>query len=84
MSNIQVHSCGRCVFCREGSLQMLTILEDIAAGQGKPKDLELMAELGKKMKEACLCAFGRAAPDPVLSSIEHFRGEYHEKINKPF
>jgi len=82
MSYVQGQSCGRCIFCREGSLQMLAILEDIAAGQGKQKDLELMAELGKNMKEACLCAFGRAAPDPVLSSIEHFRDEYAEKIKK--
>ncbi len=82
MSYIQAQSCGRCLFCREGSLQMLAILEDIAANQGKPQDLELLGELGKNMKEACLCAFGRAAPNPVLSSIEHFHGEYAEKIEK--
>jgi NADH-quinone oxidoreductase subunit F len=82
MSYIQEQSCGRCIFCREGSLQMLAILEDIAADKGKPEDLELLTELGGNMRQACLCAFGRAAPDPVLSSIEHFQDEYAEKIKK--
>jgi len=82
MSYIQAQSCGRCSFCREGSLQMLTILEDLTENKGKPQDLELLTDLGKNMKEACLCAFGRAAPNPVLSSIEHFRGEYVERIKE--
>jgi len=80
MSHIQTQSCGRCLFCREGSLQMRTLLEDISAGRGKPDDLELLADLGKDMKDSCLCAFGRSAPDPVLSSLELFRNEYDECV----
>jgi NADH-quinone oxidoreductase subunit F len=85
VSYIQAQSCGRCSFCREGSLQMLTVLEDIAEHKGRPQDLELLTDLGTAMKTACLCAFGRAAPDPVLSSIKLFRSEYDEFIKRsPF
>ena len=80
MSYVQARSCGKCLFCREGSLQMLTILEDIADDRASFGDLELLTDLGKNMKEACLCAFGRAVPDPVLSSIRLFRSEYEERI----
>jgi NADH:ubiquinone oxidoreductase subunit F (NADH-binding) len=80
MSHIQTQSCGRCLFCRECSLQIWTILEDIAAGRGNPDDLELLADLGKDMKDSCLCDFGRSAPDPLLSSLELFRSEYNECV----
>jgi NADH:ubiquinone oxidoreductase subunit F (NADH-binding) len=76
MAYLQAQSCGKCVFCREGCLQMLTILEDISENKSKPKDLDLLVELGEEMKAVCLCAFGRAAPNPVLSGIRLFRAEY--------
>jgi NADH:ubiquinone oxidoreductase subunit F (NADH-binding) len=80
MAFIQSQSCGKCVFCREGCLQMLTILEDMSENKGKPKDLDLLLELGEEMRTVCLCAFGRSAPDPVLSSIQLFRSEYEKKV----
>jgi NADH-quinone oxidoreductase subunit F len=80
MSYLQSQSCGKCLFCREGCLQMLTILEDISDNRGKPQDLDLLAELGEEMRTACLCIFGRTAPNPVLSSIRLFREEYDERI----
>ncbi len=80
MSYLQTQSCGKCLFCREGCLQMLTILEDISDNRGKPQDLDLLAELGEEMRTACLCAFGRTAPNPVLSSIRLFREEYDERL----
>jgi NADH-quinone oxidoreductase subunit F len=76
MAYIQMQSCGKCVFCREGCLQMLTILEDISETKGKSQDLNLLVELGEEMRTACLCEFGRSAPNPVLSSIRLFRAEY--------
>jgi NADH-quinone oxidoreductase subunit F len=76
MSYIQAQSCGKCVFCREGCLQMLTILEDILENRSKPQDLDLLVGLGEEMRTSCLCAFGRAAPIPVLSSIKLFRSEF--------
>lgn len=76
MATIQSQSCGKCVFCREGCLQLLTILEDILENKRRPQDLDLLIELGKEMKTSCLCAFGQMAPNPVLSAIELFRDEY--------
>ena len=78
MAYIQAQSCGKCVFCREGCGQMLTILEAISENKRKPQDLDLLVELGEEMRNGCLCGFGRAAPDPVLSSIKLFRNEYEK------
>jgi NADH-quinone oxidoreductase subunit F len=76
MAYLQAQSCGRCVFCREGCLQILTILEDISENRSRPRDLELLVELGEEMKKSSLCDFGRTAPNAVLSSIELFRDAY--------
>jgi NADH-quinone oxidoreductase subunit F len=84
MAYIQSQSCGKCVFCREGCLQMLTILEDISENKGKPQDLDLLVELGEEMRASCLCAFGRTAPNPVLSSIKLFRNEYERVPGSEF
>jgi NADH-quinone oxidoreductase subunit F len=78
LASIQAQSCGKCVFCREGCLQMLTILEDISENRRRPQDLDLLVELGETMRTSCLCEFGRSAPDPVLSSIRLFRAEYEK------
>ncbi len=82
LSYIQAESCGKCVFCREGSLQMADILQDIYEYQGKPQDLDLLIELGKEMKIGCICELGRTAPNPVLSSIKLFRDEYEVHIKE--
>jgi NADH:ubiquinone oxidoreductase subunit F (NADH-binding) len=78
MTYIQTQSCGKCVFCREGCLQILTVLEDISENKRRPQDLDLLMELGEEMKTMCLCDFGRDAPNPVLSSIRLFREEYEK------
>ncbi len=85
ISYLQTQSCGRCSFCREGSLQMLAVLEDIAENKGNRQDLALLTELGNEMRTACLCAFGRSLPNPVLSSLELFQSEYDERVaHSPF
>lgn len=73
-------SCGKCVPCREGLRQMLKILNNITTGKGKEGDIELLEELGEFMQEASLCALGKTAPNPVLSTIKHFRNEYETHI----
>jgi NADH-quinone oxidoreductase subunit F len=80
ISYIQTQSCGKCVFCREGSYQMLNILEDISKNVGKPQDVDLLIELGEAMKLGCICALGRTAPNPVLSSIKLFQNDYDAHI----
>jgi NADH-quinone oxidoreductase subunit F len=79
MAYIQSQSCGKCVFCREGCIQILTILEDIAENKGKPQDLDLIIELGEQMKISSLCDFGRSAPNLVLSGIRLFRSDLEKK-----
>ncbi|MDD2737158.1 MAG: NADH-quinone oxidoreductase subunit NuoF [Desulfuromonadaceae bacterium] len=75
-------SCGKCVPCREGVKQMLTILTRITKGKGRKGDIELLEELAEVASSAALCALGKGAPNPVLSTIRHFRDEYEAHINE--
>ncbi len=75
-------SCGKCVPCREGLRQMLTILDRIAAGHGREGDIELIEELSHVVEVASLCALGRTAPFPVRSAIRHFRAEFEAHIRE--
>ena len=76
----QGESCGKCTPCREGTKRMLEILERICDGEGKEGDIELLEELGDHIKDTALCGLGQSAPNPVLSTIEYFRGEYEAHI----
>ncbi len=80
MNFIQDESCGKCTFCRIGTLRMLEILQRITDGQGKEGDIELLKELAEKVKEASLCGLGQTAPNPVLTTIRYFRDEYEAHI----
>ncbi len=80
-TNFLAHeSCGKCVPCREGTRQMLGILDNIAAGKGREGDLEILEELAEFMQVASLCALGQSAPNPVVSTLKYFREEYEEHI----
>jgi len=76
MTFSQDESCGKCTPCREGTTRMLEILERITTGNGTLEDLDKLKRLGTLMKKASLCGLGRAAANPVLSTLEHFREEY--------
>ncbi|MCL6476971.1 MAG: 4Fe-4S binding protein [Peptococcaceae bacterium] len=82
LSITKAESCGKCVMCREGTAQMLQILTDITAGKGKPEDIDLLIELGEGMKAGSLCALGKTAPNPVLTTVKHFREEYEAHIRR--
>ncbi|MDY0075389.1 MAG: NADH-quinone oxidoreductase subunit NuoF [Acholeplasmataceae bacterium] len=69
-------SCGKCTPCREGTKRMLDILERICAGSGTLEDLDKLEELGHMIQETSLCGLGQTAPNPVLSTLKHFRSEY--------
>lgn len=73
-------SCGKCTPCREGLKQMLAILTDICEGRGKIEDLDLLEALGETMQDASLCALGKSAPNPVLTTLKYFRPEYEAHI----
>jgi NADH-quinone oxidoreductase subunit F len=77
---VQEESCGKCVPCRVGTRRMLEILERICSGHGEQGDVERLIELGTFIKSASLCGLGQTAPNPVLSTIRHFRHEYDEHI----
>jgi len=78
---VQAESCGKCVLCREGTMQMLEILTDITEGKGKPGDIDLLLELAESVKLGSLCALGGTAPNPVLTTIKYFRQECEAHIN---
>ncbi len=72
----QNESCGKCTFCRIGTKRMLEILERITQGKGEMSDLDLLEELGNKIKSSSLCGLGQTAPNPVLTTMKYFRDEY--------
>ena len=69
-------SCGKCVFCREGTLHLRNMLDALIVGRSYDVDLDLMAEIGRLMQLHSICALGRAAANPVLSSLTLFHDEY--------
>jgi NADH-quinone oxidoreductase subunit F len=76
----QRESCGKCTFCRLGTKQMLSVLDDITKGKGKLKELETLIELAEDVKTGSLCGLGRTAPNPILSTLRYFRNEYEAHI----
>jgi NADH:ubiquinone oxidoreductase subunit F (NADH-binding)/(2Fe-2S) ferredoxin/ferredoxin len=73
-------SCGKCTPCREGTTRMLEILERITTGQAEPADLDRLERLARLCQKASLCGLGRAAPNPVLSTLTHYREEYEAHV----
>ena len=69
-------SCGKCVPCREGTKNMLKILQKIVRGKGEMSDLDTLEELAYTVKDGSLCGLGKTAPNPVLSTLKYFRDEY--------
>ncbi len=78
---LQDESCGKCVPCRMGIDRMLEIVTDVTEGRGRPEQLDLLEELGETMAETSLCALGKTAPNPALSTLRYFREEYEAHID---
>jgi NADH-quinone oxidoreductase subunit F len=78
----QDESCGKCTFCRIGTLRMEEILERITNGNGREEDIATLEELARNVKRASLCGLGQTAPNPVLTTIKYFRDEYEEHISE--
>ncbi|QIA07522.1 NAD(P)H-dependent oxidoreductase subunit E [Draconibacterium halophilum] len=81
LSFTQEESCGKCTFCRVGTKRMLDILDGIVSGKGKKGDIEELEHLAGWTKKGSLCGLGKTAPNPVLSTLRHFRDEYEAHIN---
>jgi len=73
-------SCGKCTTCRAGIPKMLDILTRISRGQATIEDIDLLSELGELISAASLCGLGQTAPNPVLSTLRHFREEYEAHV----
>jgi len=73
-------SCGKCTPCRSGIPKMLAILDKISQGTAKMEDLDTLTELAEMITSASLCGLGQTSPNPVLTTLRHFREEYEAHI----
>jgi len=73
-------SCGKCVPCRIGLSRMREVIEDITKGKGTAEKIELLKDVADTVSEGSLCALGKTAPNPVLSTIKYFKDEYDAHI----
>jgi NADH:ubiquinone oxidoreductase subunit F (NADH-binding)/(2Fe-2S) ferredoxin len=77
---LRKESCGKCAPCRIGTRRMHELLGRMAEGTAEVKDLEELESLARTVKSASLCGLGQGAPNPVLSTLTHFRAEYEAHI----
>ena len=80
VSFLAEESCGKCTPCREGLRQMLQILTDICEGRGNEGDIQILENICAALEGSSLCALGKTAPNPVLTTIKYFRDEYDAHI----
>lgn len=76
-------SCGKCVPCRVGTVQLYNLLGKFQRKEATEEDLQTLEELCDLVRNASLCGLGQAAPNPILSTLKYFREEYLAKIRKP-
>ena len=69
-------SCGKCTPCRVGTKRLLEMLTKICNGEGTLEMLDQMEKLCYEIKDTALCGLGQTAPNPILSTLSHFRDEY--------
>jgi bidirectional [NiFe] hydrogenase diaphorase subunit len=78
-------SCGKCIPCRAGTVQMHNMLTKIIEGKATRRDIAKLEELCEMVKSTSLCGLGQTAPNPVLSTLRFFRGEYEQLLkDDPF
>jgi len=75
-------SCGKCIPCRAGTVQMHDILRRMTRGEGLESDFEMLEQLALLLKETSLCGLGMAAPNPVVSTLNYFRDEYEAHVRE--
>lgn len=79
---IDDESCGLCVICREGTMQMAEMLTDITTGRGAGGDIDLLLELARNLALTGPCDWGKAAANPLLTALTHFRDEFEAHVNE--
>ncbi|HTT23241.1 MAG TPA: NADH-ubiquinone oxidoreductase-F iron-sulfur binding region domain-containing protein [Candidatus Sulfotelmatobacter sp.] len=73
-------SCGKCIPCRVGLNKCLRILNRVTEGAGTTHHLEILDELSRYIRDCSLCGLGQTAPNPVLTTLRHFRNEFEDHI----
>ncbi len=73
-------SCGKCIPCRAGTVEMLSLLDKIARGEASAVEVALLEELCDMVRHTSLCGLGQSAPNPVLSTLHYFRAEYQAHL----
>ena len=76
-------SCGKCLPCRAGTVQLAALLDRVVEGRAAAADLERLEELAAMVKATSLCGLGQSAPNPLLSTLRHFRSEYEAACAQP-
>lgn len=71
-------SCGKCIPCRDGTYQIVRLLERIKCGKAAAGEIDDIADIDSVMRQAAFCGLGQAAPNPVMSCIQHFRSEFED------
>ena len=69
-------SCGKCIPCRAGTVKMHAFLDRICEGKGRQRDLQHLESLCHTVRSTSMCGLGQSSPNPVFSTLEHFREEY--------
>jgi Na+-translocating ferredoxin:NAD+ oxidoreductase RNF subunit RnfB len=82
MAAYHKQSCGKCVFCREGLIQLHGMIKDTTEGKGKEEYISIINEIGSAMIYSTLCSLGQESAKIALSSLEHFSQEFEEHIKK--
>jgi NADH-quinone oxidoreductase subunit F len=77
-------SCGKCIPCREGTRQLLELLDDVTEGRADQGTLQLLEEVGDAVKITSLCGLGKSAPSPVLSTLRYFAEEYQAHVSAKY
>lgn len=80
MDFTQAESCGKCTPCRVGTRRILELLQKICDGKGQHGDIEKLEDLCHEVAKNSLCGLGQGAPNPVLSTLKHFRHEYEAHV----
>ena len=80
MKFLREESCGKCFTCRKGTQRMHEILDDVSKGRASLEELDLLAEVADVVKDTTMCGLGQTAPNPVLSTLRYFRGEYERHV----
>lgn len=75
-------SCGKCIPCREGLRVLSATFRDVCKGEGQVEDLQVVQDIVETMNEASLCALGKTAANPVLTSLKYFKDEWEQHLQE--